>query len=155
MVFGGKGRLGFPDLRSGQKLWWNWYLTPVVNFGEVQRAQSAKSTLLTSTLVPWDLLRSFQMLKREWGAESNGKLPHLFIPSKTATLVPVFAGKNCLWTELQPWFLRLQWKTCPWAEHSDDDGMDFKVHLHQRSLAPIWNEFDDYDDQWYLGMDGA
>ena len=31
------------------------------------------------------------MLKKEWGAESNGKLPHLFIPSKTATLVPEFA----------------------------------------------------------------
>ena len=31
------------------------------------------------------------MLKREWGAESNGKLPQLFIPSKTATLVPEFA----------------------------------------------------------------
>ena len=31
------------------------------------------------------------MLKREWGAESNGKLPHLFISSKTATLVPEFA----------------------------------------------------------------
>ena len=31
------------------------------------------------------------MLKREWGAESNGKLLHLFIPSKVATLVPVFA----------------------------------------------------------------
>ena len=31
------------------------------------------------------------MLKREWGAESNGKLPHLFIPSKTVTLVPEFA----------------------------------------------------------------
>ena len=30
------------------------------------------------------------MLKREWGAESNGKLPHLFIPSKTATVVPEF-----------------------------------------------------------------
>ena len=28
------------------------------------------------------------MLKREWDAESNGKLPHLFILSKTATLVP-------------------------------------------------------------------
>ena len=28
------------------------------------------------------------MLKREWGAESNGKLPHLFIPGKTAALVP-------------------------------------------------------------------
>ena len=23
--------------------------------------------------------------------------------------------------KLQPWFLRLQLKTCPWAEHSDDD----------------------------------
>ena len=31
------------------------------------------------------------MLKGEWGAESNGKLLHLFTPSKTATLVPEFA----------------------------------------------------------------
>ena len=31
------------------------------------------------------------MLKREWDAEREGKLPHLFIPSKTATLVPEFA----------------------------------------------------------------
>ena len=38
-----------------------------------------------------DLLGSVQMLKGEWGAESNGKLPHLFIPSKTATMVPAFA----------------------------------------------------------------
>ena len=35
-----------------------------------------------------DLLRSVQMLKSQGGAESNGNLPHLFIPSKTATLVP-------------------------------------------------------------------
>ena len=28
------------------------------------------------------------MLKREWGAESNGKLPHLLIPGKNAALVP-------------------------------------------------------------------
>ena len=34
------------------------------------------------------------MLKREWGAESNGKLPHLFIPSKTATLVPEFSMED-------------------------------------------------------------
>ena len=27
-----------------------------------------------------DLLRSVQMLKREWCAESNGKLPHLLNP---------------------------------------------------------------------------
>ena len=31
------------------------------------------------------------MLKREWGAESNGKVLHLFIRSKTVTLVPEFA----------------------------------------------------------------
>ena len=37
---------------------------------------------------------SVQMLKREWGAERNGKLPHLFIPSKTATLVPEFAVED-------------------------------------------------------------
>ena len=30
---------------------------------------------------------------REWG-ESNGKLLHLFIPSKTATLVPEFAMED-------------------------------------------------------------
>ena len=34
------------------------------------------------------------MLKREWGAESNGKLPHLFIPSKTATVVPEFVVED-------------------------------------------------------------
>ena len=34
------------------------------------------------------------MLKREWGAESNGKLPHLFIPSKTAILVAEFAMED-------------------------------------------------------------
>ena len=37
-----------------------------------------------------DLLRFVQMLKREWDAESNGKLPHLFILSNTATWVPEF-----------------------------------------------------------------
>ena len=70
---------------------------PSVNFSEFQWVQSAKSTLLTSTMGPWDLfrfLRSVQMLKREWVAESNGKLPHLFNPSKTATLVPEFAMED-------------------------------------------------------------
>ena len=40
------------------------------------------------------LLRFVQMLKREWGAESNGKLTHLFIPSKTATYIPEFAMED-------------------------------------------------------------
>ena len=34
------------------------------------------------------------MLKIEWGTESNGKPPNLFIPSKTATLVPEFAVED-------------------------------------------------------------
>ena len=34
------------------------------------------------------------MLKREWGAENNGKLPHLSIPSKTAAWVPEFAVED-------------------------------------------------------------
>ena len=36
------------------------------------------------------------MLMREWGTKSNGKLLHLFIPSrpKTATLVPEFAVED-------------------------------------------------------------
>ena len=48
-------------------------LTPVVNFGEVQKAQLDKYTLHVGA--PWifsDLLRSVQMLKREWDAEAMG-----------------------------------------------------------------------------------
>ena len=48
------------------------------------------------------------MLKRERDVKSNGKLPHLFIPSKTVTLVPEFAGEDLPWAELQPWFLHWQ-----------------------------------------------
>ena len=56
----------------------------------------------TKAPVP-DLLRSVQMLKREWGTESKGKLPQIFIPSKTATLVAEFAvedlplGRTAAW----------------------------------------------------------
>ena len=84
----------------------------MVNFGEDRMGQLAKCTLLTSMLVPLgissDLLRSVQMLKRDWSAESIGKIPHLFIPGKTAALVPEFAVEDLSSTELQPWFLRLQ-----------------------------------------------
>ena len=34
------------------------------------------------------------MIKRQSGAESKGKLPHLFILSKTATFVPAFAVEH-------------------------------------------------------------
>ena len=65
-----------------------------------------------------DLLMSLQMLKREWVVESNGKLPHVIIPGKIAVLVPEFAVEDLPSSELQPWFLRLQQRTCPWAECS-------------------------------------
>ena len=45
------------------------------------------------------------------------------IPGKNASLVPSLAVEHLPSAELQPRFLRLQWRTCPWAEH-DDDGDD-------------------------------
>ena len=70
----------------------------MVDFGKVWRAQLAISTLLTSTLGPLSLFRSCivcsdakEREREREGAESNRKLPYLFIPSKTATLVPEFA----------------------------------------------------------------
>ena len=39
-------------------------------------------------------------------------------------MVPKFAMEDLLSAELQPGFLRLQERTCPWAEHSDDDDDD-------------------------------
>ena len=102
----------------------NWYLTPVVNFGEVRRAQLAKSTLLTSTLVPLrssQNLRSVQMLKREWGAENNGKLPHLFKSQVKLQTWFLSLRKACHRQNCKHRFLCLQWRTCPWAEHSDDE----------------------------------
>ena len=58
------------------------------------------------------------MLKREWGAERNGKLQHLTIPGKTVALVSEFSVEDLASEELEPWFLCLQRRTCPWAEHS-------------------------------------
>ena len=85
----------------------------MVNFDEVGNVQLAKFSLLTSTLVPGmfsDLLRSVKMLKTQWGAESNGKLLHLFIAGKTATFVPVFVMEDLPSAELQSMFLRIQWR---------------------------------------------
>ena len=60
----------------------------------------------------WDLFRYFKVYsdakEREWGAESNGKLPHLFIPGKTAALVHEFVVEDLPSAELQPSLLRLQ-----------------------------------------------
>ena len=55
-----------------------------------------------------DLLRFVQMLKREWNAESNGKLPHPFIPSKIANLVPEFAVEDLPLVRTAAFVLSLQ-----------------------------------------------
>ena len=83
----------------GQKPWWNWCLTPVTNFGEVRRTQLAKSTLLTSPLVP---LGSFQIFKVCSDAKERvecGKQQEATAPIKSLV-------------KLRPWFLILRWKTC-------------------------------------------
>ena len=89
-----------------------------MNFGEVRRAQLAKSTLLTSTLVP---LGSFQIYSDDEERVRCGTQPHLSIPSEIAAWVPDFAVEDLPLTELRPWSLSLQCRTCPWAEYSDDN----------------------------------
>ena len=64
----------------------------MVNFGEVRRAQLTKSTHLTSRLVPLGIYKICSDAKD--GAESNRKLPHLFILGKTAALVPESAVEH-------------------------------------------------------------
>ena len=64
------------------------------------------------------------MIKRKSGAESNGKPPHLFIPSKTATLVPEFVVEVLPLGRTAALMPEFAVKTCPWAEHSDDDDDD-------------------------------
>ena len=91
--------IGFPDLCSGQKSWWNWCLTPVANFGEVRRAQLARSTLLTSRWCPWDFFRSFKVCSDAKERVGCGKQREAIAPIKSLV-------------KLQPWFLSLRWKTC-------------------------------------------
>ena len=77
----------------------------MVNLGEVRRAQLAKSTLLTSTLVPWDLFRSFKVCsdaKERVGCRNQWEA--------TAPIQSL--------VKLQPWFLSLRWKACLWQNCS-------------------------------------
>ena len=87
-----------------------------MNFGEVLGAQLAKSTLLTSTLVPLDLLKSFKVCsdgKERVGCGKAREDTIPCIPGITADFVPEFAVDDLPLAELQPRFLRLQWRTCP------------------------------------------
>ena len=61
------------------------------------------------------------MLKRELGAENNGKLPHLSIPSKTAAWVPEFAVGDLPLSRTAALVPEFAVKDLLWAEYSDDD----------------------------------
>ena len=83
-----------------------------MNFSDVRRAQLAKSTLLTSTLVP---VESFQIYKvcsdakeRVGVRKAMGSHRTYSIPGKTAALVPEFVAEDLPLAELQPRFLHLQ-----------------------------------------------
>ena len=108
---------GFPDLWSCQKLIFN----PRGEFrrspeGPVSQIHSHHLHVCAPAIIS-DLLRSVQVLKRELGTESNGSYRTYSILGKTAALVPEFALEDLLSAELQPRFLRLQWRTCPSEEH--------------------------------------
>ena len=68
-----------------------------------------------------DLLRSGQMPKREWGAESNRKLPHLFIPSRTAAFVPEFAMEDLPLVRIAILVPAFAVNDLPLEEHTDGD----------------------------------
>ena len=81
-----------------------------MNFDEVRRAQSSKSTLLTTTLVP--LGRFFKICSdakqrvgcgKQWEAAATYS-----IPGKIAALVPEFTVEDLPSVDLQPKFLHLQ-----------------------------------------------
>ena len=97
---GGEGWLEFPALLSDQKTLmelvfnicckFRWSLDDSVS--QIHSPHHVGAHGIFS-----DLLRSVQVLKREWGAQSYEKLQRLFIPSKPATLVPAFAVKDLQW----------------------------------------------------------
>ena len=147
---GGEGWLGFLDLWSGLKPWW----IDIYPCGEFRWSPEGQASQIHSPhfncSVPGifsDILKSIEMLNGEWDAESNGKLPLLSTPSKTAAWVPEFAGKTCLWAELRPWFLSLQWRTCPWAEYYDDGVGNHRFLIPNIPLSSwttsesLWTEF--------------
>ena len=92
-------------LWSGQKPLWNWYFTPMLNYGEVRGAQLANSSLLTSTFVPLGSFQIFQGLFRCWRVSGM---------RKATGSCRTYSSQ----VKLQPWFLTLRWNTCLWQNCS-------------------------------------
>ena len=81
----------------------------MVNFGEVRRAQLAKSNLLVSTLVPLGSLKVCLDAKEGVGCGKQWESYCTYsIPGKTAALVSGFAVEDLPLAELKSRFLHLQ-----------------------------------------------
>ena len=76
------------------------------------------------------------MLKKEWGAENNVKLPHLFIPDKTAALVPESAVEVLALGRTAAFVLEYAVKDLPLGRTLDDDDDDDDVYWsYKRSYS--------------------
>ena len=64
------------------------------------------------------------MLKKEWGAESKGKLPHISIPSKTTTQVPEFAVEDLRLGRIADLVPEFAVKEPALGQNTDDDDDD-------------------------------
>ena len=98
-IYGGRREIGI----SGSLIWSETLMELIFNpYGDFRWSPEVSVSQFHSPRLHAEPLGSFKMMKRErerereWGATSNGKLPHLFIPSKTATLVPEFAVEYLL-----------------------------------------------------------
>ena len=139
---GGEGWLGFLDLWSGQKPWWNRYLTPVVNFGEVQRITRVLNNSL-NIKIRNIYIYIYIYIHTYIYIYCRKKL---VIPGKTAALFPEFT------VELQPRFLYSLWRTCPWAENFDDGYSEKSVcalRLHGWSVN-FYGDCNQYEIQFFL-----
>ena len=66
-----------------------------------------------------------------WSVETlpSNPVARVRSPAESAILISILRLRKAMGSyrtylslvKLLPWFLRLQWKTCPWGEHSDDD----------------------------------
>ena len=74
--------------------------------------------------------------------KATGSYRTYSIPSKTAVLVPEFVVEDLPSAELQPRFLRLQWRTCPWAEHSW-----WWWWIHSRKIIEFWELYRNFKIQ--------
>ena len=108
--------LSHPKIDRGAKGYWDFRISDLVKTlmelifnpcGEFRRSPDGPVSQIHSPHlyvsapgIFLDLLKSVLMLKREWGAGSNGKLSHLFIPGKTAPLVLEFAIEDLPSAEL-------------------------------------------------------